>query len=139
MVCPKTLFLGCESRAIVSSDIPSETKWFYPLNVQSYTVRTSGKVNVSSGRPMDRRQPDVSASANAGCRFRRPPAVTSACGHSTPTCANTADCSCRFLAEQWSAASHTVAVSMYLQVTSTTSCQNRPDRQWYCMCSYVHH
>ena len=36
-------------------------KWFYPLNVQSYTVQTSEKVNVSSGKPTDRTQADVSA------------------------------------------------------------------------------
>ena len=62
-------------------------------------------------------QPDVSVSAYAlcaGCPFHGPPAVTSACGHLTPACARAADYNCRFLVEQWSAASLTVAISMYL-------------------------
>ena len=41
--------------------------------------------------------------------------------HLIPACAHTANRTHRFLVEQWSAASLTVAVSMYLRVTSATS------------------
>ena len=94
-----------------------------------HTVQTSGRVNVYHGRPADLTQPDVSASTYTSCPFHGP--VTSTCGHLKPVYACLADCSRRFLAEQWSAASLTVAVSTYLRVASATSHRNRLDRRSY--------
>ena len=70
------------------------------------TVQIRGKANVSRRRPAGRTWPDVSVTAGACCPFRRRPAVTPACGRSTPACAHANDCAraddCtrRFLVEQ---------------------------------------
>ena len=74
------------------------------------TVQINGKVNVSHGRTAGHTWPDVSVPAGTGCPFRRQPAVTLACGHSTPACARAANRAHRFQVKQCSAASLTVAV-----------------------------